>query len=252
MNDEPTNYTETCAKDLVRQGETGPVNEVEADGTAKQAKSKQKSEKEALKAAVDKADTAAHKAVSLAARAKATKAVSSVQTTSPQAICQVNIPHPQSPRGSPEACCEPPGPPGSTLALITLTRGIARNPNPAPNPSRKEACAARRKTVRSPLHPLCSMLRSQHPGKEARLELPHRHHPHRSRRRLLRRSHPAAGGGRPPFLERRRLSAAVDAGVLGHRDPAVRGERVVASLGHVPPFEPPQRAHMYSTPPLPC
>ena len=108
MNDEPTNYTETCAKDLVRQGETGPVSGVEADGTAKQAKSKQKSEKEALKAAVDKADTAAHKAVSLAARAKATKAVSSVQTTSRQAICQVNIRHPHSPRGSLEACCEPP------------------------------------------------------------------------------------------------------------------------------------------------
>ena len=108
MNDEPTNYTETCAKDLVRQGETGPVNGVKADGTAKQAKSKQKSEKEALKAAVDKADTAAHKAVSLAARAKATKAVSSVQTTSRQAICQVNIRHPHSPRGSLEACCEPP------------------------------------------------------------------------------------------------------------------------------------------------
>ena len=93
MNDEPTNYTETCAKDLVRQGETGPVNGVEADGTAKQAKSKQKSEKEALKAAADKAD----KAVSLAAPAEATKAVSSVQTTSPQAGCQVNRRHPQSP-----------------------------------------------------------------------------------------------------------------------------------------------------------
>ena len=77
--------------------------------TAKQAKSKQKSEREALKAAADKADMgdmAAHKvdtadkadkAVSLAAPAEATKAVSSVQTTSPQAGCQVNRRHPQSP-----------------------------------------------------------------------------------------------------------------------------------------------------------
>ena len=74
--------------------------------TAKQAKSKQKSQKEALKAAADKADMAAHKvdtadkadkAVSLAAPAEATKAVSSVQTTSPQAGCQVNRRHPQSP-----------------------------------------------------------------------------------------------------------------------------------------------------------
>ena len=105
MNDElqPTNYTEACAKHLVRHGETGPVNGVEADGAAKQAKSKQKSEKEALKAAADKADMAAHKAdkadkaVSLAAPAEATKAVSSVQTTSPQAGCQVNRRHPQSP-----------------------------------------------------------------------------------------------------------------------------------------------------------
>ena len=95
MNDElqPTNYTEACAKHLVRHGETGPVNGVEADGAAKQAKSKQKSEKEALKAAADKAD----KAVSLAAPAEATKAVSSVQTTSPQAGCQVNRRPPQSP-----------------------------------------------------------------------------------------------------------------------------------------------------------
>ena len=95
MNDElqPTNYTEACAKHLVRHGETGPVDKIEADGTAKQAKSKQKSEKEALKAAADKAD----KAVSLAAPAEATKAVSSVQTTSPQAGCQVNRRHPQSP-----------------------------------------------------------------------------------------------------------------------------------------------------------
>ena len=99
MNDElqPTNYTEACAKHLVRHGETGPVDKIEADGTAKQAKSKQKSEKEALKAAADKADMAAHKAVSLAAPAEATKAVSSVQTTSPQAGCQVNRRHPQSP-----------------------------------------------------------------------------------------------------------------------------------------------------------
>ena len=96
MNDEPqpTNHTEACAKDLVRHGpHTGPVNGVEADGAAKQARSKQKSEKEALKAAADKAD----KAVSLAAPAEATKAVSSVQTTSPQAGCQVNRRHPQSP-----------------------------------------------------------------------------------------------------------------------------------------------------------
>ena len=99
MNDElqPTNYTEACAKHLVRHGETGPVNGVEADGTAKQAKSKQKSEKEALKAATRKAGTAAHKAMSLAAPAEATKAVSSVQTTWPQAACQANRPHPQSP-----------------------------------------------------------------------------------------------------------------------------------------------------------
>ena len=92
MNDElqPTNYTEACAKHLVRHGETGSVNGVEADGAAKQAKSKQKSEKEALKAAADKA-------VSLAAPAEATKVVSSVQTTSPQAGCQVNRRHPQSP-----------------------------------------------------------------------------------------------------------------------------------------------------------
>eukprot|EP00964_Phaeocystis_antarctica_P041816 scaffold23943_cov70-Phaeocystis_antarctica.AAC.1 len=86
MNDEPqpTNHTEACAKDLVRHGPyTGPVNGIEADGTAKQAKSKQKSEKEALKAAADKADMAAHKvdtadkadnAVSLAAPAEAIKA----------------------------------------------------------------------------------------------------------------------------------------------------------------------------------
>ena len=97
MNDElqPTNYPEACAKDHGHV--TGPINGVEADGTAKQAKSKQKSEKEALKATVDKADTTAHKAVSLAAPAEATKAVSSVQTTSPQAGCQVNRRHPQSP-----------------------------------------------------------------------------------------------------------------------------------------------------------
>eukprot|EP00964_Phaeocystis_antarctica_P101749 scaffold67237_cov66-Phaeocystis_antarctica.AAC.1 len=103
MNDElqPTNYTEACAKHLVRHEHTCPVNGGEADGTAKQAKSKQK--KEALKAAADKADMAAHKAdkadkaVSLAAPAEATKVVSSVQTTSPQAGCQVNRRHPQSP-----------------------------------------------------------------------------------------------------------------------------------------------------------
>ena len=97
MNDElqPTNYTEACAKHLVRHGETGPVNGVEADGTAKQAKSKQKSEKEALKAATHKADKM-DKAVSLAAPAEATKAVSSVQT-SLQAGCQVNRRPPQSP-----------------------------------------------------------------------------------------------------------------------------------------------------------
>ena len=97
MNDElqPTNYPEACAKDHGHV--TGPVNGVEADGTAKQAKSKQKSEKEALKATADKADTAAHKAVSLAAPAEATKAVSSVQTTSPQAVVRLTRPHPQSP-----------------------------------------------------------------------------------------------------------------------------------------------------------
>ena len=94
MNDElqPTNHPEACAKDHGHV--TGPINGVEADGTAKQAKSKQKSEREALKAT---ADTAEHKAVSLAAPAEATKAVSSVQTTSPQAGCQVNRRHPQSP-----------------------------------------------------------------------------------------------------------------------------------------------------------
>ena len=98
MNDElqPTNSTEACAKHLVRNGETGPVDKIEADGTAKQAKSKQKSEKEALKAATRKAGTAAHKAVSLTAPAEATKAVSSVQT-SLQAGCQVNRRPPQSP-----------------------------------------------------------------------------------------------------------------------------------------------------------
>ena len=99
MNDEPqpTNHTEACAKDLVRHGpHTGPVNGVEADGAAKQAKSKQKSEKEALEAATHKAGTAAHKAVSLTAPAEATKAVSSVQT-SLQAGCQVNRRPPQSP-----------------------------------------------------------------------------------------------------------------------------------------------------------
>ena len=108
MNDElqPTNHPEACAKDHGHV--TGPVNGVEADGTAKQAKSKQKSEKEALKATADKADTAAHKAVSLAAPAEATKAVSSVQTTSPQAVVRLTRPHPQSPMASLEACCEPP------------------------------------------------------------------------------------------------------------------------------------------------
>ena len=91
MNDElqPTNHPEACAKDHGHV--TGPVNGVEADGTAKQAKSKQKSEREALKATADKAGTAEHKAVSLAAPAEATKAVS------PQAGCQVNKAHPQSP-----------------------------------------------------------------------------------------------------------------------------------------------------------
>ena len=88
MNDElqPTNHPEACAKDHGHV--TGPVDGVEADGTAKQAKSKQKSEREVLKAT---ADTAEHKAVSLAAPAEATKAVS------PQAGCQVNKAHPQSP-----------------------------------------------------------------------------------------------------------------------------------------------------------
>ena len=107
MNDElqPTNYPEACAKDHGHV--TGPINGVEADGTAKQAKSKQKSEKEALKATADKADTAAHKAVSLAAPAEATKAVSSVQTTSPQAVVRLTRPHPQSPMASLEACCAP-------------------------------------------------------------------------------------------------------------------------------------------------
>ena len=87
MNDElqPTNHPEACAKDHGHV--TGPVDGVEADGTAKQAKSKQKSERETA----DKAGTAEHKAVSLAAPAEATKAVS------PQAGCQVNKAHPQSP-----------------------------------------------------------------------------------------------------------------------------------------------------------
>ena len=92
MNDEsqPTN---SGAKQLVRHGHTGLVNGVEAAVASITNLAKSKSEK----AAADKADTAALKAMSLAAPAEATKAVSSVQTTWPQAACQANRPHPQSP-----------------------------------------------------------------------------------------------------------------------------------------------------------
>ena len=92
MNDEPQ-PTNSGAKHLVRHGHTGLVNGVEATvaGITNLAKS------DSEKAAADKAGTAAHKAMSLAAPAEATKAVSLVQTISPQAGCQVNRRHPQSP-----------------------------------------------------------------------------------------------------------------------------------------------------------
>ena len=104
MNDEPQ-PTNSGAKHLVRHGHTGLVNGVEAAvaGITNLAKSKGE------KAAADKA-VAPLKAVSLAAPAEATKAVLSVETTSPQAACQANMPHPQSPMArrrpavSPLAC----------------------------------------------------------------------------------------------------------------------------------------------------
>eukprot|EP00964_Phaeocystis_antarctica_P124131 scaffold87815_cov59-Phaeocystis_antarctica.AAC.2 len=105
MNDEPQ-PTNSGAKHLVRHGHTGLVNGVQAAvaGITNLAKSKGE------KAAADKAVTAPLKAVSLAAPAEATKAVISVETTSPQAACQANMPHPQSPMArrrpavSPLAC----------------------------------------------------------------------------------------------------------------------------------------------------
>ena len=105
MNDEPQ-PTNSGAKHLVRHGHTGLVNGVEAAvaGITNLAKSKGE------KAAADKAVTAPLKAVSLAAPAETTKAVLSVETTSPQAACQANMPHPQSPMArrrpavSPLAC----------------------------------------------------------------------------------------------------------------------------------------------------